>query len=133
MPHRNWRFKTSKYSVRKKLILANDSLFRQIIRARDKVCQISGRNTNLQVCHYWTRSNMKVRWTEENAVLLNGGIHIFWAHKNPDKFKEWFVKRLGQKKFDELELKARYVAPVKELDLLLINHLLKNKLQKEAL
>ena len=58
---------------RQKLIKANDDLFREIIRLRDKVCQKSGRDTNLQVCHFYTRGNLRVRWDLDNACLLQGG------------------------------------------------------------
>ena len=119
----------NKTNTRKKLILANDKLFREIIQIRDKVCQKTGRTTNPQVCHFYTRSNLRVRWIEDNACLLNGGTHLFWAHKNPTQFREFWIKRLGQKKFDELEILARYIAPVKELDLLLRNYDLKRRLK----
>lgn len=104
-------------SARKILIKVNDDLFRSIIRLRDKVCQKSGRSENLQVCHFYTRSNLRVRWDYDNACLLQGGLHIFWAHKNPQAFREFWLKRLGQKKFDELEMRARHVSPIKDFDL----------------
>jgi hypothetical protein len=120
----------TKPSLRNKLILENDRLFREIIRARDKVCQMSLRKENLQVCHYWTRSILRTRWDMTNAVLLNSGKHIFFAHKYPDKFKEWFIRRIGQREFDLLEIRARYVAPVKMEDLMMINDYLKIKIEE---
>lgn len=114
---------------RQKLVKANDDLFRQIIRFRDKVCQKTGRTENLQVCHFYTRGNLRVRWDEDNACLLQGGIHIFWAHKNPQEFREFWIKRLGKEKFEALELKAHYVAPVKTQDLYFINTMLVDKLR----
>ena len=128
MPNRNWRFKTTKHSARKKLILANDNIFRQIIRLRDKVCQKTFKSTNLQVAHYWTRGNLRARWDLDNACLLNAAAHIWWAHSHPEQFKVFWIRRLGQQRFDELELRARYVAPVKEFDLQMINLKLKELL-----
>lgn len=116
--------------LRKKLIKGNDDLFRVIIRLRDKVCQKTRRSTNVQVCHYWTRGNLRVRWDLDNACLLNGAQHIWWAHAHPEQFKEFWIRRLGQKRFDELELRARYVSPVKEFDLLCIHENLKKQLKK---
>ena len=107
----------TKKLTRQTLIKANDDLFRAIIRLRDKVCQKTFKSTNLQVAHYWTRGNLRTRWDYDNACLLNGGVHYYWAHVHPEQFREFWIKRLGQKKFDELEIKARYVAPVKEIDL----------------
>jgi 5-methylcytosine-specific restriction endonuclease McrA len=115
-------------SNRQKLIKQNDDLLRQIIRLRDKVCQRSGRRENLQVCHFFTRSNVRVRWELDNVCLLNGGVHLFWAHKNPQDFCEFWLKRLGKRRFDILNLKARFVAPVKEFDLICINERLKREL-----
>ena len=117
---------------RQKLIKANDDLFRQIIRLRDKVCQKTGRKTNLQVCHYWTRKNLRVRWDMDNACLLQGGIHYYWAHSHFQEFREFWIKRLGKKKFEKLEIKARYVAPVKLFDLLYIHSNLKKKIQEDT-
>ena len=108
-------------SERQKFILANDKLFREIIRARDKVCQRKGLTTNLQVAHFWRRNILRTRWDLDNACLLNAGIHKWWAHANPQDFREFWIKRLGQKKFEALELKARFVAPVKTFDLLCIH------------
>jgi len=114
---------------RQKLIKSNDDLFRQIIRIRDKVCQAGGGRENLQVVHYWTRGNKRVRWDLDNACLLNAGKHIYWAHVHHDQFKEFWIKRLGKEKFEALELRARYVAPVKEFDLIIINQELKKILE----
>jgi hypothetical protein len=116
-------------SQRQLIILANDNLFREIIRARDKVCQKTGMIHNLQVCHYFSRSNLRTRWEELNGVLINGGSHIFWCHKYPDKFREWYINRLGQEKFEALELMARYSAPVKTEFLLFMNYKLKERLK----
>lgn len=108
-------------TARQKLILENDKLFREIIRARDKVCQRKGFTTNLQVAHFWRRNILRTRWDMDNACLLNAGIHKWWAHANPQDFRVFWLKRLGQERFDKLELRARYAAPVKEFDLICIN------------
>ena len=120
----------TKSSARKKLILENDRLFREIIRARDKVCQKTFKAVNLQVAHYWTRKILRTRWDLSNACLLNGGAHIHWAHVRPDQFKEFWIRRIGQREFDLLEIRARYVAPVKMEDLKMINDYLKIKIEE---
>jgi beta-mannanase len=117
-------------SNRQKLIKACDDLFRQIIRLRDKVCQVTGRKEKAQVAHFYTRGNLRVRWDEDNACLLNAAKHIWWAHANPEQFKEFWIKRIGERRFDVLTLKARYVAPVKEFDLICIREQLKKRLEE---
>ena len=118
---------------RQKLIKACDDIFRKIIRIRDKgLCQVTFRPDNVQVAHYWTRGNLRVRWDLDNACLLNAAKHIWWAHANPEQFKTFWIRRLGRESFDALELRARYVSPIKEYDLIFINQDLKAKLQSLA-
>jgi len=124
------RAKKKEKTERQKIIQANDDLFRKIIHLRDKVCQKSGRSENLQVAHFWTRGNLRVRWDLDNACLLQGGIHYFWAHVKPQEFREFWIKRLGQERFDKLEIKARYVAPIKLYSLYLTHSILKSEIKK---
>lgn len=105
-------------SERQKLIKACDDLFRQIIRIRDGFYKRN--EENLQVAHFWTRGNLRVRWDLDNAMLLTASRHIWWAHVHPKQFEEFWRKRLGKEKFEALEIRARYVAPVKTFDLICI-------------
>jgi len=114
-------------SLRKRLILENDKLFREIIRARDKVCQKTSKVCNLQVCHFWRRNILRTRWDLDNACLLTGGIHFYWAHSHFQDFQAFWLKRLGKDRYDKLELKARYVLPVRMEDLLFTHYELKKK------
>jgi len=121
----------SKLTERKKVIKANDRLFREIIHIRDNErCQKTYKPDNLQVAHYWRRSILRTRWDEDNACLLNGGIHLYWAHSCFQDFTAFWLKRLGQKRFDDLEFRARYVAPVNTLDLRFINYQLNERLEE---
>ncbi|MHA1428613.1 MAG: hypothetical protein ACTSQI_21730 [Candidatus Helarchaeota archaeon] len=70
-----------------------------------------------------------MRWDLDNGCLLNSGVHLYWAHIHRRQFEEFWIRRLGQERFDRLELKARYVAPVKEFTLAAINIELKNILK----
>lgn len=117
-------------SDRSIIIKANDDIARKICHLRDIYCQKSGKTTRLQWCHYYSRSHLRVRWDEDNYCLLNSGIHIFWAHKEPDQFKEFWIRRIGQERFEKLSLKKSYAAPVKNQDLLLWNYELKNRLKE---
>jgi hypothetical protein len=116
-------------SRRQRLITANDDLFRKIIRLRDHVCQKTGRAGNLQVAHFWTRGNLRVRWDLDNACLLNAGVHKFWAHVHRKQFEVFWQQRLGKEKFGALEIRARYAAPVSEFALVCINEELKKMLE----
>jgi len=102
---------------RQRVIKANDDLFRTIIHYRDKVCQKTGKVTNLQVAHYYSRKNLRTRWDLDNACILNGGVHSYWAHTNYEQFREFWIKRIGKDRFEMLRIRAKYVAPVKLKDL----------------
>jgi len=92
----------------KKEITKLDDLFREYIRQRDNMtCQKCGRTQNLQVAHFKSRSNKHVRWCRDNAALLCGGCHLFWAHKDPLAFSEWVINRLGETKYNFLLLASR--------------------------
>lgn len=119
----------SKKSERRQLIEACDALIRKIVLLRDKVCQRTGRSKNLQVAHFYSRRNLRVRFDLDNVCLLSGGAHIYWGHQNPQEFCEWWQKRLGPERFERLKLKARYVCPVKTWQLELLKLDLQQKLE----
>ena len=117
-------------SERQRLILDCDSLFRDIIRKRDICCQKTGKIINLHVCHFFSRSILNLRWNEMNAVLMNGGIHIFWCHKHPTEFQDWFINHIGEANFVALKLKARYVSTIYTSDLKVMKIALKMRLEE---
>ena len=123
-----------KKSPRQLIIKANDDIFRTLIHARDKeTCQKTGRTgVALDVAHFWRRNLLRTRWDLDNACLLQKGTHLFWAHSHFQDFQAFWLKRLGKERYDKLELKARYAAPVKMQDLLAMNYYLKTQLKKLA-
>ncbi len=124
--------KRKKKTQRQLLIRQNDDLARQIALLRDDAtCQRTYRKANIQVCHVFSRSNLRLRWELDNLVCLNAGVHLYWAHKEPLEFFEWIEERLGKHRFEVLKLKKRYHSPVRMDEILGWNLLLKNTL-KEA-
>ncbi len=117
-----------KKTPRQKIILANDKLVREIIRNRDVVCQKSGKTERLQVCHFYSRSCLRTRWGLDNLVLLTSGNHHFWAHKYPEKFRDFMIERLGKKRFNALKKCNNDVRPMKMFELQEINRNLKDTL-----
>ena len=114
---------------RKELIQQNDDLFREIIRKRDKVCQRTGAEEYLDVVHFFTRGNLTTRWEEDNACLLRKGIHRYWAHSRRAEFRAFWINRIGQEKFDRLEIKTRCKGHIPTCNLALIRDELKRKLE----
>jgi hypothetical protein len=94
-------------SERSKLINDCDDLFRKILLRRDRVCQYSGDDKNLQVSHYITRDNLHLRWDFDNCHIINGGYHIFLFHKRHHIYREWLCERLGKEKVEWLEMQDR--------------------------
>ena len=115
---------------RKELIQQNDDLFREIIRKRDKVCQRTGSDQNLQVAHFFTRGNLTTRWEEDNACLLRKGIHYHWAHSRRAEFRAFWIDRIGQERFDQLEIMTRCKGHIPTCNLALIRDELKRELEK---
>lgn len=103
------------------LVDACDDTFREIIRLRDKmICQMTGHpgtNKTLDVAHFFSRDYKQTRWDEANACLLKKGTHKFFAHKYPEKFRDWVITRIGQEEFDRLKLRTRVRGTIYTSDL----------------
>lgn len=70
-----------------------DVLFSQYIRKRDGKCMRCGKDTTLQCAHYFGRRNRRLRYDPQNSITLCYSCHIFWAHKEPHEFVEWFREK----------------------------------------
>jgi len=114
--------------MRSKQIKKLDKLFSEYIRKRDGKCLKCGKKTNLQTAHIHSRRHFNTRWDETNAVTLCVRCHLFWAHKEPVEFTEWVKKLLGEKKYENLKIRARTI--VKGQDLKAIEIYLKEKLKE---
>ena len=59
----------------------------------------------IHVSHFWGRAKKITRFDPENCAVLCFGCHQhFTAH--PHEHREWFLKRLGEKKYNALMLRA---------------------------
>ncbi len=69
-----------------------DKLFSERVRVRGfcEKCRRSGDVVQLQCAHIIPRANLVLRWDFNNALSLCYACHLFWAHKNPLEFTEWF-------------------------------------------
>ncbi|MFA6972902.1 MAG: hypothetical protein WC208_16080 [Gallionella sp.] len=111
------------FSKKKQLNLATrtpsiknlDDLTREVVRLRDKVCQRSGvtkDQAKLEVSHFISRANKHTRWDLDNVCLLSFREHYVWGHQNPNEFHEWWLKRLGEAKFNALMLRSKDTSKV---------------------
>jgi hypothetical protein len=72
-----------------------DHLFAELIHLRghceaawgdDKAC-----GGGLQTAHVISRSNLTLRYCPDNALLMCTRHHLYWQHKSPLEFSEWFI------------------------------------------
>ena len=92
---------------------AADKWFSDYIRLRDKwTCQRCHRKftkeqlQGLDCGHYHTRGHNMTRFNEFNVASFCYGCHSY-LDQNPKEKAELFLKRIGQEKFDELEVLSK--------------------------
>ena len=93
-----------------------DTVFSLKIRERGR-CERCGTTERLQCSHIFSRSNLSVRWDEDNAFCLCSGCHIFWWHKNPIEAGEFTREKLGEEKYKILRAKAQAIKKWTDLEL----------------
>lgn len=86
-----------------------DILFSEYIRKRAggkcEYCRIPKDFKQLQCSHYWGRRKKSVRWDESNAAGICFSCHRHLT-EHPYVHTEWFKKRLGEKEFLKLNIRA---------------------------
>ena len=109
-------------------ISALDRKFSLYIRGRAKwTCErchkkYSPPTMALHCSHFWGRARKSVRFDPENAASICHGCHVFLT-SYPEEHRAWFLKRLGQNRYDALMLRANN--PVK-VDYTLVGMFLDN-------
>lgn len=96
---------------------AADREFSIYIRLRDEVCQrcrrpgwpdAKGRPIKgLQASHYFGRGRESTRFDPDNVIALCMGCHQYWGSTNREDYREYMIKRLGEKGFNDLSTRAR--------------------------
>lgn len=88
---------------------ATDAYFSDIVRIKAKwICERCYRdfsnNKNLFDCaHYISRGNHRTRWNFDNVLALCRGCHDYFG-KNPDDHTQFMMKKLGEKRFAQLQI-----------------------------
>lgn len=105
-----------------------DKLASQIVRNKGK-CERCGRDSNLGTAHIHPRTKFNVRWDLENLICFCWNCHLNWWHKYPDEAVEWSKAKLGEKKYNDLRIRAHLSA--KGQDLAMIKIYLEKELECE--
>jgi len=109
-------------SPRSRLIARADELFSKLVRARDGHCQWPGcTSTTIYTHHIFSRRYLQTRWDMENGISLCIYHHSLQAHGDPENFRDFVIKRMGQQRFMALKARAYMsAAPVRVQDIDLV-------------
>ena len=96
---------------------ALDILFSQYIRLlADNHCEYCGRyESNLQCSHFHSRRKANTRYDPDNCCGLCFSCHRFLG-ENPYAHTEFFKKRLGSERFEELNTRAEVITRCSKKD-----------------
>jgi hypothetical protein len=116
------KLKGKSKSPRSRLIARADELFSKLVRERDGHCQWPGcRSTTIYTHHIFSRRYLQTRWDFRNGVSLCVYHHTLKAHGDPEDFRDFVIKRLGEQQFMVLKAMAYARAvPVRTQDIDLI-------------
>lgn len=104
-----------------------DSLYSRYMRLKaHHLCERCGR-AGTQTHHHYTRGIKRTRYYDDNTIWCDFGCHQHF-HKYPAEHVEFWIKRIGQKRFDVLRLKAHNTA--EKVDLKVIEIWLTHELKK---
>ena len=105
-----------------------DILFSRLVRLRaDGICEYCGK-VGTQTSHFHSRRKRSVRWNLDNACWLCFSCHLYLG-EHPNKHYEFFKKRLGTEKFEELNIRAEQITHYSKQDKEAIKAGLKNKIK----
>ena len=88
-----------------------DSAFSNYIRTRDNwQCQrcfthYASPTSALHCSHFWGRARKSTRFDSKNCIALCHGCHSFFT-ANPELHRQFYLKRIGQKEYDALMIRA---------------------------
>lgn len=92
-----------------------DTVFSQYIRLRDGMCVRGGSLVRYneqglpithQNSHYFGRGKEATRYDPENCDTLCDDCHKRWEGPERKKYKQFKIKQLGVKRFQDLELRS---------------------------
>lgn len=112
-------------NVRRRLILQADRLTSRYVILRDKFCVTCGTSEGLTNSHLFKRGRIPLRFDLENCncqCATCNGLH----NTDPRPYEQWFIRKFGQKKFDDLQVRSYQISQfrtpeLKEIVLLLEN------------
>jgi 5-methylcytosine-specific restriction endonuclease McrA len=120
-------------SERSTLIKQCDELLSRIVRIEDKCCLYCRRVWDFKKLynhHIFSRKNMGTRFYRPGCICLCFSCHDGVAHTDPEIFRDWLIKRIGQKEYDLLKFKAMSRTKFTVADLRMIKFDLQKQLKR---
>ena len=90
-------------------------VFAQYIRLRAGVCEYCGEKKSLQCSHFHGRRKLSTRYDPENCCGICFSCHQYF-HEHPNIHTEFFKKRLGSERFEQLNIRANMIKKMSKLD-----------------
>lgn len=110
-----------------------DTAFSIYIRTRDKwTCQNCGGryapgDRGIHCSHYFGRTRESTRFDQINCDALCFHCHEHFDKESPEDHREWKIKRIGEKEFKKLRMRADgYVKKDRKMAYLIAKKLLDN-------
>jgi hypothetical protein len=76
-------------------------LIQEIAVARDIFCRAPGCSEYATAGHHiYGRTNLSTAFDPRYVLGLCVQCHVPWAHKNPDEFKEWVIRWMGEDEYE---------------------------------
>ena len=107
--------KSSKKTTKKKRLpklkqLERDcfSLWSDCVKARDKICRVSGSDERLSAHHIRSRTHHSTRFNLDNGLCLSWKVH-FLQKANPERFQDMVIDVIGQEEYDRLKIMSQVV------------------------
>lgn len=109
----------------------NDKLFSRLVKllAGNRCEYCGGTNKRLECSHFHSRRNKSVRFDTDNASCLCFTCHTYLGG-NPYQHVEFFKKRLGSEKFEELNIRAEILVKRTKQDKEELTEQLKGKIRR---
>ena len=107
------------HSTRKKLVKRLDDLTSAIVRLNESQCVVCGSTTQMGNGHVFSRKSYSIRWD----LRSDGNCHnqcwsCNYRHVTDQyPYFDWYIKKFGQKRFDELRREFKTTRILKDWQL----------------
>ena len=97
----------NKMSIDKKQKAELNTLIRQILELRDKVCLRCKSTQTLQASHIYPKGRYKkLEFDTDNIKFLCWSCHWWW-HKNPIEARDWLYATLPKARLDRIKMRSQ--------------------------